>query len=195
MARHVIGLTGGIASGKSSVAALLRENGVLVIDADEIGHQVICPPGPVYDAILAHFGTEIRREDGMIDRKRLGRIVFASREERETLNAIVHPAIRREILRLLEEAGVAVIDAALLFEANMEDLCDEIWTVDVREDTQIRRLMRRDGLTKSEARARIASQLSAAERRSRADVIIDNNGTPAQLRRRVVGLLERIPFL
>lgn len=183
---HVIGLTGGIASGKSTVTQFFRDRQVPVIDADILGHQTYEPGTDTYRAVVAAFGGDIVAADGTIDRRVLGGKVFGKPEELKRLTDIVWPGIRRlasERLAQLETAGneVAVLEAAVLFEAGWEDLVHEIWVVVVEPDTAVQRLATRNNMDEAAARARIASQLSNEERTSRADVVIENNGTLADL--------------
>lgn len=187
---HVIGLTGGIASGKSTVARFFRDKGVPVIDADILGHRTYEPGSETFRQVLAAFGQDLRAADGTIDRKLLGGKVFGRPEELKRLTDIVWPGIRRlasEALAELETAGnaLAVLEAAVLFEAGWVDLTDEIWVVVVDADQAVARLAQRNGLDEASARARIASQLSNEERTARAGVVIANNGSLAELEDRI----------
>lgn len=175
-----IGLTGGIASGKSTVARFFRDRNVPVIDADLLGHRTYEPGSETFAAVVRTFGDDLVAADGTIDRKALGGRVFGKPDELKKLTDIVWPGIRRlasEELGEFEVAGneLAVLEAAVLFEAGWEDLCDEIWVVVVEPDLAVERLAARNGLEPDAARARIASQLSNAERIARADVVIENN--------------------
>jgi len=186
---YVVGLTGGIASGKSTVAQLFRERGVPVIDADVLGHRSYEPGTETYRKVIDAFGEEIVAPDGTIDRRVLGSKVFGKPDELRRLTDIVWPAIRRlasEELAELEVAGneLAVLEAAVLLEAGWEDLVDEIWVVVVDPSIAVSRLRSRNGLDEEAAWARIRSQLSNEERIRRADVVIENNGTLAELRQR-----------
>lgn len=179
---HVIGLTGGIASGKSTLTQYFREKGVPVIDADILGHRTYDPGTDTFKQVVAAFGDDLVAPDGTIDRKVLGSKVFGKPEELKRLTDIVWPGIRKlasEQLSELEVAGnrLAVLEAAVLFEAGWEDLADEIWVVTVEPDIAVQRLAERNGLDEAAARARIDSQLSNAERTARADIVIENNGT------------------
>lgn len=179
---HVIGLTGGIASGKSTLTQYFREKGVPVIDADILGHRTYDPGTDTFKQVVAAFGDDLVAPDGTIDRKVLGSKVFGKPEELKRLTDIVWPGIRKlasEQLSELEVAGnrLAVLEAAVLFEAGWEDLVDEIWVVTVEPDIAVQRLAERNGLDEAAARARIDSQLSNAERTARADIVIENNGT------------------
>lgn len=189
----VIGLTGGIASGKSTAARLLEEFGAPVVDADLLARQAVAPGSPALAAIVDAFGSGVLQADGTLDRVALGREVFALPEARATLERIVHPEVRRlarERLRKLERSGAQVVFymAPLLIEAGADTLCDEIWVVDVDEATQEKRVMARDGLSRQEVRQRTAAQMPLAEKAIRGDVIIDNRETVAEL----AGCLRRL---
>lgn len=177
---HVLGLTGGIASGKSTVARFFREHDVPIIDADVLGHRTYEPGSDTFAAVVRTFGDELVAPDGTIDRKVLGGKVFGRADELKKLTDIVWPGIRRlasEALAEFETAGnhLAVLEAAVLFEAGWQDLTDEIWVVTVAPEIAVERLATRNGLNAEAARARIASQLSNEERTAQADVVIENN--------------------
>ena len=179
---HVIGLTGGIASGKSTVTRFFREREVPVIDADLLGHRTYEPGSDTFRAVVRAFGDELVASDGTIDRKVLGGKVFGKADELKKLTDIVWPGIRRlanEELSELETAGnsLAVLEAAVLLEAGWQDLADEVWCVVVDPAIAVARLAERNGLDEAAARARIDSQLSNDERIAEADVIIENNGS------------------
>ncbi len=183
---HVIGLTGGIASGKSTVTAFFRDREVPVIDADILGHRTYDPGTETFEAVVKTFGPELVAADGTIDRKVLGAKVFGKPDELKRLTDIVWPGIRKlasEQLAEFETAGnsVVVLEAAVLFEAGWEDLVHEVWVVVVEPEQAIKRLAARNGMDEAAARARIDSQLSNAERTARADVVIENNGTLEEL--------------
>ncbi len=187
---HVIGLTGGIASGKSTVTTFFRDRGIPVIDADVLGHRTYEPGTDTYRKVIEAFGSDIVAPDGTIDRKALGARVFGRPDELKKLTDIVWPGIRRlasEQLAEFEAAGntLVVLEAAVLFEAGWEDLVDEIWVTVVDPEIAVERLRTRNGLDPEAARARIASQLSNAERIARAHVVIENNGTLDELRERI----------
>ena len=183
---HVIGLTGGIASGKSTVTGFFRDREVPVIDADILGHRTYDPGTDTFEAVVKTFGAELVAADGTIDRKVLGTKVFGKPDELKRLTDIVWPGIRKlasEQLSEFETAGnsLVVLEAAVLFEAGWEDLVNEVWVVVVEPDQAVQRLAARNGLDEAAARARIDSQLSNAERTSRADIVIENNGTLEEL--------------
>jgi dephospho-CoA kinase len=187
----VLGLTGGIASGKSTVAALLRQRGAALIDADKLGHRVLERGSEGWAATVDAFGPDILTDNGDIDRKRLGAIVFSDPAQLKRLNAISHPQIRAmaldEIaaLRARGDVDVAVVDAALLFEGGWDDFCDEVWVVHVPEEVAIARLTARNGLTAEQARERIRAQLPIEEKRARGDLVIENGGSLAELEAQV----------
>jgi dephospho-CoA kinase len=185
-----IGLTGGIASGKSTVADLFAELGADVIDTDVIAREVVAPGKPALAAIVARFGEEILGRDGALDRARLRAIVFADAEQRRSLEAILHPRIRALALeRAAASAGpYVVLVVPLLFETGFDAYVDRTVAVDCPESTQIERLMRRDQIGESEARAILAAQMVRADRRRAADDIIDNSGTFESTQRRVAEL-------
>lgn len=194
---HVIGLTGGIASGKSTVTGFFKQREVPVIDADILGHRTYDPGTDTFRAVVAAFGDELVAPDGSIDRKVLGAKVFGKPEELKRLTDIVWPGIRKlasEQLAAFETAGnsLVVLEAAVLFEAGWEDLADEIWVAVVEPAHAIERLAARNGLDADAARARIESQLSNAERTARADVIIENNGTMEELDARIAAAWDQL---
>lgn len=178
----LIGLTGGIACGKSTVSGMMRELGLPVIDADQIARDVVRPGEPAYRAIVEEFGRDILNDDATIDREKLGALVFADEEKRKKLEALTHPpvfrAIAEEVRRLARErrAKAIVIDAALLFESGLSDSMDETVVVSVPEEIQRARLMERDGLSLEDARRRIASQMPTAQKEELAKYILDNSG-------------------
>ncbi|HXU23561.1 MAG TPA: dephospho-CoA kinase [Tepidiformaceae bacterium] len=183
---HVIGLTGGIASGKSTAAKFFHDREIPVIDADLLGHRTYEPGSDTFAAVVRTFGDDLVAPDGTVDRKVLGAKVFGKPEELKKLTDIVWPGIRHLASRELAEFEVAgnrlvVLEAAVLFEAGWQDLCDEIWVVVVEPETAVERLAARNGLDAEAARARIASQLSNAERVANADVVIENNHDLAAL--------------
>lgn len=187
---RVIGLTGGIASGKSTVARFFRDREVPVVDADLLGHRTYEPGTDTFRAVVAAFGDDLVAPDGTIDRKVLGGKVFGRPDELKRLTDIVWPGIRKlavdQFAALRGEGhALCVLEAAVLFEAGWEDLADEIWVVVVEPDLAVRRLAERNGLDEAAARARLASQLSNTERTARAGTVIENNGTLEDLERRV----------
>ena len=187
---HVIGLTGGIASGKSTVSAILVENGAALLDADLLGHRTYQPGGPAYAVVVERFGRDILSDDRTIDRRALGAKVFGDADALKRLTDVVWPAIKAlatDELRTLERAGVevAVLEAAVLIEAEWQDLADEVWVVTVPRLVAKQRLMERNGLSAVAADQRIDSQLTDAERRKYADRLIDNSGSVDDARAQV----------
>ena len=180
--RRTFGLTGGIASGKSTVAAMFAELGARVIDADRLGHEVIRSPQPAYHDIVRHFGFEILDPQGEIDRKRLGAIVFADPEKLRLLNSLVHPAVIERVEQLAtayhlqDPRAVILVEAALHYEAGIAGRFAKMIVAWCRPEQQIERLMAKAGLSREEAGRRIATQMPAEEKRRRADYIIDCSG-------------------
>lgn len=192
----LVGLTGGVGSGKSTVGAMLRELGAEVIDADEATHAVYEPGTPGFAAVAREFGDEYVR-DGNIDRARLGRLVFNDADARRRLNAIVHPLVRewmadRTVEAVARGAGVVVQDVPLLFENGLEPLFSSVLLVYVPEAVQVERLMGGRGFTEDRARAVIAAQMPIEEKRRRARHVIDNSGTREQTRTQVEKLWENL---
>ena len=184
----IIGLTGGIACGKSTVSTELRTLGAAIIDADALAHELSQPHQPIYNAYVERFGREIVAADGTLDRAAIARRVFADPAVRAEVEAIAHPIIRRaaeERLRAArdENKRAAVLDVPLLFEAGWDALADETWVVALPREEQLARLLARDtSMDAGEARARIAAQMPLAEKCARADVVIDNSGTVEEIR-------------
>lgn len=186
----LIGLTGGIASGKSTVSQVLRELGAPVVDADALVHQLQVPGSPLLAAIVREFGPAVLRDDGSLDRPALGRIIFADADRRRALEAIVHPAVRERMWAEVEsyrQAGrpAVVLDVPLLIEGGMDKAVDRVWVVYVDGATQLQRLMARDGLTAVQAAERISAQMDLEAKRRQADLVIDNRGGPEQTRSQV----------
>jgi dephospho-CoA kinase len=183
---HVIGLTGGIGSGKSTVAKVLEEEGASVLNADLVGHEIYLPGRPAYDEIIEAFGREVVAEDGTIDRKKLGPVVFSDPANLAKLNAITHPRIKemmRQKLADLEGKGVkfAVLEAALLFDAGWDDLADEVWVTVAPARIAAERTSARSGIAIEQVLERIQkAQMESDERIRRSDVVIDTSGTMAE---------------
>lgn len=178
----VIGLTGGILSGKSTVSQMLSKLGAVVIDADKVGHEVYMPNSEAWQELVKAFGKGILKDNQEIDRKRLGEIVFSDPQALARLNAIVHPRMYRLMEQRIEglksrEAQVVVLEAAVLIEANWLPLVDQVWVTAAPEETVLQRLVNRSGLSREQAQARIRAQLSNKERAGYADVVIDTNCT------------------
>lgn len=187
----IIGLTGGIAAGKSTAAEILREYGATVIDADRLGHRSYEPGTPGFQKVVNAFGHDLVAKDGTIDRRILGGKVFGAPGELERLNAIVWPEIRALIkdevkqIRASEDDPIIVLEAAVLLEAKWQDLCDEVWVVLTPVKTAVARLKERNNLAEDAAMARINAQMSNKERSAQADVKIENAGDEDELRQRV----------
>ena len=183
----IIGLTGGIASGKSTAAAYLGEKGASVIDADKLGHRAYEPDTDAFAKVVEAFGPEVVGADGQIDRKVLGGKVFGDPAALDRLTGIIWPEIGRLALAEFEVARAArpdapiVLEAAVMLEAGWEPMVDEVWVVIVDPDTAVARATARDGVEEDAVRKRIAAQLSNEERRAKADVVIDNSGDEASL--------------
>jgi len=190
----IIGLTGGIASGKSTVSALLHEKGYTIIDADLAARMVVEVGQPAYLAIVEAFGKGILQENGQIDRAGLGAIIFNDQTKRNLLNGIVHPAVRSMMLSHKDEAvengkQTIIMDIPLLFESDLTWMVDRTIVVTVEKDVQLSRLMKRNKMTEEEAASRISSQLPLREKVEKADAVIDNNGSVEDTLKQVEELL------
>ncbi len=194
----VIGLTGGIATGKSLVTDYLKRRGIPVIDADELAREVVRKNRPAYREIVAAFGPAILKKDGTLDRARLGRLIFDAPEQRKVLEAIVHPRVYaagwKTIRALLadEPDGLVVFSVPLLFETGHDGEVDMTVVVYADEAVQVRRLMVRNGLNEEQARKRIASQIPIEEKRDAADWVIDNRGKRSDTYRQVDEMLSQV---
>jgi dephospho-CoA kinase len=189
-----VGLTGGIASGKSAVAAGLAHRGAVIIDADVLAREVVAPRTPGLAAVVEHFGPGILSGDGL-DRRALGRLVFADPAARRDLEAIIHPAVRARAAELESapgRTGVVVHVIPLLVETGQQDHFDVVVVVDVDPETQLNRLVERDGFSEQEAVARIAAQMSRTERLAAADIVIDNRGSPTDLEQQIDDLWSKL---
>ena len=192
---RILGLTGGIACGKSTISAYLKEFGLPVIDADECSRAVVEKGSIGLGKLTEIFGNKILENDGTLNRKALGQIVFSDSEQLSLLNSVMEPLIREEISRRLNQennADLVVLDAPLLIEQHYDKICDFIMTIDVPKKIQLERLIERDNLSEDEAKSRIESQLSSRERNGFADVVIDSSGTVEQTRKQVIKWLKTI---
>ncbi len=194
---RVIGLTGGIGSGKSTVSRYLAELGAQVIDADTVAHEVFEPGTEGWRALVNTFGEGILSPEGEIDRKKLGAIVFNDPEALSRLNGIVHPQAYQLVKSRLEEyrkqgVAVVVLEVILLVEAGWAHLADETWVTVASEDSVVKRLKQQRGLTEEEILARIRSQTPSEERVKHADVAIDNDGDPEETKKKVKELWDKI---
>jgi dephospho-CoA kinase len=195
----VVGLTGGIGAGKSTVSSLLAAKGAVIVDADVMVREQQRPGMPVFDAMVERFGPGIVAADGTLDRAAVADIVFADRQALEDLNNIVHPAVGAEVARRMEELSgtdaVVVLDVPLLVEASRGYPLAGLIVVDVDPDIAVERLVMQRGMTEEDARSRMSRQASREERRARADVVIDNRGTPSDLARQVDAVWDWIERL
>ena len=194
MDTYLIGLTGNIATGKSTVAKMLEDLGATVIDADALVHELERKGTPVYDDIVAVFGPGILDLSGEIDRKTLGSIVFADPAQLRTLENIVHPAVLIESMQRIAAAATPVIvyEAIKLIEAGRAEMCDAVWVVTARSEVQIQRLMRDRHMSEAEARQRVAAQPPQSEKVEHANVVIDNSGSLEEIRRQVTAAFRAI---
>ena len=191
----VLGLTGGIGSGKSMVASMFANLGAEVIDADQLARDVVEPGQPALEEIATAFGREILLPDGRLDRGKLARIIFADPIARARLNAITHPRIQERMATEMalrgSRPGVLIVDIPLLYENDRTGTVDNVIVVWVDTKTQLRRLVERDGLTADEARQRIAAQMPLDEKRARADMVVDNSGSRQNTRRQVEAIYRQ----
>jgi dephospho-CoA kinase len=190
-----VGLTGGIGAGKSEVSARLAAQGAVVIDADAIAREVVEPGTDGLAEVVGAFGPEVLLPDGSLDRPRLGDIVFADPELRGKLNAIVHPRVAARMAELERGAGpgaIVVFDVPLIAESGRSDVYDLVVVVDAPPRVQVERLVRRRGMTREQARARMQAQVSRKQRLAIADIVIDNSGSPAELDRQVGDLWSEL---
>ncbi|MGL5042298.1 MAG: dephospho-CoA kinase [Culicoidibacterales bacterium] len=191
--KKIIGLTGAIATGKSTVANLFIEEGIYVIDSDVLAKQAL-KQAAVIKQLVETFGQEILTAAGTVDRVYLGEVIFSNEEKRQQLNTIVHPVVKAEIMRLLEQRknDVVVVDVPLMYETDFHKLMDEIIVVYAPFEAQIHRLMERNHFEYEDALKRISSQISIEEKKGKADFVIDNSGTKMQLYRNFREILKQI---
>lgn len=192
----VIGLTGGIGSGKSTVSDILKEQGIPVVDGDLIAREVVEPHRPAYDEIVRVFGAEVLQQDGTLNRKRIGEIVFSDPEKLSMLNSITHKEIYRVILERLEslkETGTSLVflDVALLFETGFDQLTDWVWVVDAPDAVRVERIQKRDGLKEEEILKRIQSQMSRELRNTKGNLVLDNSKSREELKARILQELKQ----
>ncbi len=193
----IIGLTGGIATGKSTVSNILIQLGQAIVDSDRIAREVVEPGRPAYDQIVAHFGTDILLPNNELDRAKLGKVIFSNPDERKVLEQITHPAIYAEmdlqIAQIIQNGYQLVfLDVPLLIETGMHKKVDKVVLVYTDVETQLTRLMARDHSSKEDALKRISAQMPIEEKRSYADYIIENNGSLEELQTQVSALLETL---
>ena len=192
----IIGLTGSIASGKSTVSKMLEEKGYPIIDADKVARQVVEPGSETLKKIEVLFGAEVIKQDGTMDREKVGALIFSNPAMRKQLNDIIHPAIRGEMLRqrsafLAEGYQTIIMDIPLLFESKLQHFVDKILVVSVTEENQLARLMLRNGLSEQDAKSRISSQLPMTVKEEGADAVIYNNGTVEETALQLERILEQ----
>ena len=194
----IIGLTGGIGSGKSTVTDYLIARGFPVLDADKIAREIVLPGSEMLIQLTSVFGKAILMQDGSLDRKKLGDIVFSDPEKKKTLDGLMHTRILElihdRILEYREETvhKLIFIDAPLLFETGLDKSVSETWVIDVDEETRIKRIMERDGLKREDIAMRISNQMTRDEKNKRADVILDNTGNQEDLYQQIEQLLQKI---
>ena len=184
---YVVGVTGGIACGKTGATDYLAAHGGVVVDADSISRDLTAPNGAALPAIRERFGDGVFHEDGTLDRAAMGRLVFSDIQKRRELEGIIHPMVQHSVVTSLRDAGangipLLFLSVPLLFETGMDTLCDETWCMSVGPDEQLRRVMERDGLSRAEAQARIDSQMPLAEKERRATLVIHTD-RPVELTR------------
>lgn len=193
-----IGLTGGIASGKSTVSNYLVELGAKIIDADKLARELVQPGSEALQEIKKVFGSSVIDKNGCLDRKRVGKLVFNNPTALQKLNNILHPRIIKETKRLIEEyrmkndTKVVVVDAPLLIEVGMNEIVDEVWVVAVPESVQLERINKRDGLSEEEGRKRLSSQMALEKKLEFADRVIDNSGTLEKTKSQVDAIWQEI---
>ena len=198
---YIIGITGGIACGKSTVSNELKKYGAKIINADKMAHWQMSPGGEIYNSYIDHFGKDILDEEGLIDRRKVADIIFNNKAELNWVNDMAHPILLKHVREQLvknqnEGVTLTVLDVPLLFEAGWDKECDETWVVHLKPVKQVKRLMERNNLTQEEAEARIKAQLNSKERRLKADKVIDNNGYKTSTRGQIRSLIKRrLPHL
>lgn len=193
---RIIGLTGGIACGKSTISLTLRELGAVIVDGDVLSRELTADNGPALPAIRSAFGDEVFHPDGSLNRKGLGAIVFSCKSAREQLDAIMQPLLLNMIRAGIEDArssgaAACILDMPLLYEKNLDQLCDRVWCAWIPQEIQLQRLMQRDGFTLAEAESRLRSQLPTDEKAARADVIIDTSGPIQYTKECVIALYAK----
>lgn len=191
----IIGITGGIASGKSTVTNYLRQKGYQVIDADQVVHELQAKGGKLYQALVSWLGSAILNEAGELERPKLSQLIFSSQENLAKSSQLQNDIIRQELANRRDQLAkieeTFFMDIPLLFEQDYADWFDEVWLVDVSKGTQLERLMARNNLSQEEAQQRIAAQLSLADKRQRAEIVIDNNGALSNTLKQLQALLDK----
>ena len=194
---YFLGLTGGIASGKSTADDFFKKRNIPIIDSDLIAHQIMEVGQNGYNAIVAYFGTNILNDDQTINRRQLGEIVFNDKAKLKKLNELTHPLVHQEIKRQMEQyrlnqEKLVVIDVPLLFESGFESLCDGVLVISISPELQLKRLMKRNNFTEKEALVRINNQMPLSEKEKRATYVVANTGTINDLEKRLSDLLQKI---
>lgn len=198
MSALLFGLTGGIASGKSTVSQLLVKHGALLVDADQVARDVVEQGQPALQEIVSYFGQAVLNEDGSLNRSALGTIVFSDKDKLATLESITHPAIRERMFSTIEQykdedpTAVIIADIPLLYETKQTELYEAIIVVYVPREMQIKRLMERNNIAEEVAASRVDIQMDIELKRAQADYVIDNSGTLEQTEEQIVGLLQRL---
>ena len=193
---RIIGLTGGIACGKSTISLTLRELGAMIVDGDVLSRELTCPGGRALPAIRQAFGDDVFQPDGTLNRRALGDIVFRDASARALLDGIMQPLLLEMIQEAIADARkqgarICVLDMPLLYEKGLDALCDRVWCAWLPRETQLQRLMERDGFSREEAEARVNSQLPVDEKAARADIIIDTSGTIQYTKSCIIELYAR----
>lgn len=194
---YIIGLTGGIGTGKSEAAKFLASLGAVHLDADAISHALTAPGGEALEPIRAEFGDEMFLDDGTLDRRALADLTFSDPERRRALEAILHPRIQREIMRGIDRAAeegakVVILDVPLLFETGMDALCDETWVLSADSETQVARVMMRDRIEREQAEARIQSQMPADEKAKLATLVIPTERPMEKTQAELASLYQQV---
>ena len=194
---YFLGLTGGIASGKSTADNFFEQENIPIIDSDLIAHKIMEIGQPGYKVVVDYFGTTILYDDQTIDRRKLGKIVFNDKNKLKKLNELTHPLVHQEIKRQMEQYSLekkklVVIDVPLLFESGFENLCNGVLVISISPELQIKRLMKRNNFTKKEALARINNQMPLIEKEKRATYVVANTGTISDLENKLSDLLQKI---
>lgn len=197
---RIIGITGGIGSGKTTASEYLKSRGFHVIDADRIGHEIMQPGMPILIELSMVFGEDILNDNGVLNRKKLAEAAFADPQNKKMLDCITHEEIFEEIRRrmdVLSDQGVKLVflDAALLFETGLENTCEQTWLIDAEDAIRIKRAMDRDGSTRDQVLARLKNQMSSEEKRKRASHIVDNSGNLEQLYKQLDVLISGLEKL
>ncbi|QXN87807.1 dephospho-CoA kinase [Tetragenococcus halophilus] len=195
----ILGITGSIATGKSTVVNIFKQYGFSVVDADIIAREVVEPNTAGLKKVVETFGSSVLCSDGSLNRKQLGQIIFSDTKKRQALNALLAPFLQEAIIEQIKRASAAaslvIADIPLLYEAGYDKYMDQVAVVYIPEDLQVQRLMKRDRITKKEAQKKVASQLSIEEKKKRADIIFDNQESLSSIRQQIFSWLKERQFL